>query len=533
MNWNVKQLLNKQAGLDEDDFTESVTRFIEERERGLVGPQYSPPIADSLIRQIRQELVAGVRGGERLTDIQTRVRRLFAGPSTRVRAERIARTEVVGAMNRASNDAYNRSEVVGKKKWLTSRDDRVRPTKIGHFNHKAADGQIVDKDARFEVGGELLLHPGDPLGSAGNIIRCRCAIRPVLAPAGQPARGTPEFVAPEEERPKEVTPVVPKARNAAQIKSWLTGVFKNPNTKQTITPRTKLGKQVKSFFDKSLGVVDDAFEKIGLGRRWRNKVMIPDIMDTMENFDSIFPGPGAPTASFNPFNRPTGEPKNTLAFNFGIMGAKTRNPFDNASAVGHEGFHALQWKRGWYSRDRGSRGIMLNNKEAIRMKELWLKSVDRTKIELRRVEAVGQEAERRFGAGVIGLPGTEIDDLRERVKQGARARVTRASMAVTQEGFGSDFGNNYDAGFANEWLEIEEIKSFRTEAAGIRRGYGMHSPHEFGATSFESYLMQPDVLQRTNLETFNFFENYYKEGVFKRYVDYLRELEHAITRKNH
>ncbi len=41
------------------------------------------------------------------------------------------------------------------------------------------------------------------------------------------------------------------------------------------------------------------------------------------------------------------------------------------------------------------------------------------------------------------------------------------------------------------------------------------------------------MLEANNLEVFNFFENYYKEGVFKRYIDYLRGLEDAIKRKDH
>jgi len=529
----VKQQLNKQAGLDEEDFTEAVTRFIRDRDEGLVGPPYSPPIADTLITQLRGELAAGVRGGERLSDMQTRVRRLFAGPKTRIRAERIARTEVVGAMNRASNEAYNKSEVVGKKKWLTSRDDRVRPTKSGHFDHRTADGQIVDKDSRFEVSGELLRHPGDPLGSPGNIIRCRCAIRPVLAAAGSLAPvSEPEFVRPAEQT-TQAPSVRPRARNKTQVKGWISGLFTAPGTKRSITPRTRLGKLVRKFFNESLGVVDDAFEKIGLGRRFRDKFMIPDIMDNISNLDSVFPGPGAPTASFNPFiSGATGVPANTLAFNFATMGARGRNAFNNASAIGHEGFHALQWGRGWYSRDRGSKGLMLRNKEAIRAKELWLKSVDRAKIELRRIETVGQEAERRL-TRPEGLSVTERFDLDNQVKEGARARVARAGIAVQQETFGSDFGNNYESGLAREWVEIEEIKSFRTDEVGIRRGYALHSPHEFGATSFEQYLMRPETLKATNLETFNFIDNYYKEGVFKRYVDYLRELKDVIKRNDH
>jgi hypothetical protein len=35
-------------------------------------------------------------------------------------------------------------------------------------------------DQAFEVGGEMLMYPGDPAGSAGNVINCRCAISHVV-----------------------------------------------------------------------------------------------------------------------------------------------------------------------------------------------------------------------------------------------------------------------------------------------------------------------------------------------------------------
>jgi len=45
-------------------------------------------------------------------------------------------------------------------------DDRVRP------EHAAADGQVVDVDKPFEVGGHLKNAPDD--------INCRCAVGPFI-----------------------------------------------------------------------------------------------------------------------------------------------------------------------------------------------------------------------------------------------------------------------------------------------------------------------------------------------------------------
>ncbi len=169
--------IRKQVEFPKDALTEEAERFLRER-----AERFSPPIVDTLIQELRADLVAGVRAGERISDLRARVRRVLVDQAPD-RISKIARTEVVGALNAGANAAYNRSPVVGQKKWLTARDDRVRRIRrpTDRFDHVAADGQIVNKEDPFVVGGEPLMHPGDPNGSPGNIIRCRCTIRPVIS----------------------------------------------------------------------------------------------------------------------------------------------------------------------------------------------------------------------------------------------------------------------------------------------------------------------------------------------------------------
>jgi hypothetical protein len=54
------------------------------------------------------------------------------------------------------------------KKWLTRLDGNERPT------HADANEQTREPSQPFSVGGEPLMFPGDPRGSAGNVINCRC-----------------------------------------------------------------------------------------------------------------------------------------------------------------------------------------------------------------------------------------------------------------------------------------------------------------------------------------------------------------------
>lgn len=92
------------------------------------------------------------------------------GEINKVRATRIARTEVIGASNYGSLLGVQQAGIAVKKVWISTRDVRTRDA------HLAADGQAVNLDQDFTVNGEQLSFPGDPKGSTGNVINCRCAI---------------------------------------------------------------------------------------------------------------------------------------------------------------------------------------------------------------------------------------------------------------------------------------------------------------------------------------------------------------------
>ncbi|MBM3314267.1 phage portal protein [candidate division WOR-3 bacterium] len=92
------------------------------------------------------------------------------------RAERVARTEIIGSLNGGKLDGY-RQAGLQQKEWLATKDDRVRD------EHLEADGQTVPIAEAFEVGGERLDYPGDPGGDPGNIINCRCTVLPVVGGA--------------------------------------------------------------------------------------------------------------------------------------------------------------------------------------------------------------------------------------------------------------------------------------------------------------------------------------------------------------
>lgn len=104
----------------------------------------------------------------------SRILRQKFGQYSKSQAERLIRTESTNAANYATlqsaTDMFGQENL--QKEWMTGIDGRERAA------HRGADGQIVDFKERFLVGGEQLFHPGDPAGSAKNVVNCRCSTAP-------------------------------------------------------------------------------------------------------------------------------------------------------------------------------------------------------------------------------------------------------------------------------------------------------------------------------------------------------------------
>tara|TARA_R100000734_G_C3306283_1_gene96768 strand:+ start:155 stop:982 length:828 start_codon:yes stop_codon:yes gene_type:complete len=95
---------------------------------------------------------------------------------SRFQALRLVRTESARAGNygieQSALKVYAGRKL--KKRWMTSMDGRERAW------HGAANGQEVDFDKPFLVGGEYLQRPGE--GSARNVVNCRCSMFPFPVP---------------------------------------------------------------------------------------------------------------------------------------------------------------------------------------------------------------------------------------------------------------------------------------------------------------------------------------------------------------
>lgn len=87
-------------------------------------------------------------------------------------SERLVRTEATAAANFAQTQAAQTifPPEQMQKEWIASFDDRTRST------HSEANGQIVNANDPFIVGGNQMMFPGDPSGGAAEVINCRCSV---------------------------------------------------------------------------------------------------------------------------------------------------------------------------------------------------------------------------------------------------------------------------------------------------------------------------------------------------------------------
>lgn len=130
-------------------------------------------IADTTRADIVRAIAAGQRDGLGTSAIAKNISDRVSAIS-RMRGALIARTETHGAANYGADQAARATGLKMRKEWVAAEDARTRR------DHAQADGQIVDMDDPFRVGGDRLMYPGDPSGRAAQTINCRCSVAHVV-----------------------------------------------------------------------------------------------------------------------------------------------------------------------------------------------------------------------------------------------------------------------------------------------------------------------------------------------------------------
>lgn len=144
---------------------ETINRKFEIESRKLVkeiGDELSGNLSKSLLGKVRRTLKTGTQEGMSFGDIIKQVHRDL-GYYRNYELERLARTESVRAINKASQWVYRRADNVVGKMWVTDADPCTEiclPLK----------NKVIDKNKRFYPGG-FTYPPAHP--------NCRCSIAPV------------------------------------------------------------------------------------------------------------------------------------------------------------------------------------------------------------------------------------------------------------------------------------------------------------------------------------------------------------------
>lgn len=131
--------------------------------------KFADEVEKTTREELRIALREGLKQGDSIDDIEKRIETVFSMARGH-RTERIARTETISASNNGTFSAYKQSKVVDEKQWISTRDEKVRPS------HQI-DGEKTGIDDKFSNG---LMFPGDPDGGPGEVCNCRCTFKAVI-----------------------------------------------------------------------------------------------------------------------------------------------------------------------------------------------------------------------------------------------------------------------------------------------------------------------------------------------------------------
>ena len=172
-----KRLLNEaKAYTGPDVIKESLTERLSYAVGSFIGRWVATKVTQinrTTENQIRRVIRSGLDEGLGVDKIGSRIRSV-AGPISALRANIIARTETHTAANFGAQEAAELTGLNMKREWVSAQDARTRDT--SEADHVDADGQTVGMKEPFIVSGERLCFPGDPSGSAANVINCRCSV---------------------------------------------------------------------------------------------------------------------------------------------------------------------------------------------------------------------------------------------------------------------------------------------------------------------------------------------------------------------
>jgi len=126
---------------------------------------FTKEINNTTFKKLQKEFAQSLEAGESRQDLVRRIQRVYGGIKKN-RAQTIARTEILGTTMKGTFEGYKQGGLPIKI-WVSVQDLNTR------HSHSLIDGEERPIDMPFSNG---LMYPGDPSGSADEIINCRCSI---------------------------------------------------------------------------------------------------------------------------------------------------------------------------------------------------------------------------------------------------------------------------------------------------------------------------------------------------------------------
>lgn len=195
----------------------------------------------AVVTNVRNGITQSIVQGETYEKMTLRVKDVLEQNANN--AMRIARTETNRVANGAREIVMEKAHDLGiniKKKWISAKDDRTRES------HAMLNDEVREINEAFSNG---LQRPGDPNGSAAEVINCRCTMISVLPDYDETS---PAPVAKPKTKSDPTLPVVPQVANKS---STQLDVDNFPNA---FRDKTTL-KQTKAFTN-YINTVDGADE---------------------------------------------------------------------------------------------------------------------------------------------------------------------------------------------------------------------------------------------------------------------------------
>lgn len=224
-------------------------------------------VQETTKKSIARIVKKGMSEGESHKDIAKRIRKTSSKINT-YRSIKIARTETHTAAVKSVDVAVGSTRIEMEREWVSARDARTRRRgKHGIFEHFAKyptgpDGERVAQDGKFVGTGESLDFPGDPKGSAGNIINCRCVLMyHTVKKTEEVAPTTPELP------PGEFAPAKSFGEAERRFKNHGIGKVYNPGIKESRWTKEK------AFLDNAANPVLEEVERLG--------AQFPEMMDAL------------------------------------------------------------------------------------------------------------------------------------------------------------------------------------------------------------------------------------------------------------